>query len=149
MVGLPRKSFLILLGLVSLLLPFSLAAQESAAPPAQSAPPPESSSHHKPKKQSYSHANDFLVIGTVFGPKGYAFPGVELKIRRSSEKKYRWEDYTNSRGDFAIRVPQGTQYQMLVHTKGFADQTRDVDAKTGLGETRLVFRLEPVEGKKK
>lgn len=150
MVGLPRQSFPILVALVSLLLPFSLAAQQTPPPPAQSAPPPpESSSQQKSRKLKYSHANDFLVIGTVFGPKGYAFPGVELKIRRSSEKKYRWEDYTNSRGDFAIRVPQGTQYQLLVHSKGFADQTRDVDAKTGLGEARLVFQLEPAEGKKK
>jgi hypothetical protein len=73
---------------------------------------------------------------------------VQLRIRRSTEKKFRWDDSTNSRGEFAIRVPQGSQYEMVVHIKGFADQTRELDAKTGLGEARIVFRMEP-EGEKK
>ena len=109
--------------------------------------PPESSS--KAPKQKYSHANDFLIIGTVFDPKGYAFPGVELKIRRTNEKKYRWDSYSNSRGDFALRVPQGAAYEMVVHAKGFADQTRTLDAKTGVSEARIVFRMAPAEGGKK
>lgn len=71
-----------------------------------------------------------------------------MRIRRSTEKKFRWDDSTNSRGEFAIRVPQGSQYEMVVHMKGFADQTRVLDAKTGLGEARIVFRMEP-EGEKK
>ncbi|MGB6496558.1 MAG: carboxypeptidase-like regulatory domain-containing protein, partial [Candidatus Acidiferrum sp.] len=96
----------------------------------------------------YSHADDFLIIGTVFSPKGYAFPGVQLKIRRSTEKKFRWNDYTNSRGEFAVRVPQGSDYQLVMHVKGFEDQTRDLDAKSGIGEARLVFRMEPGGGKK-
>ena len=118
-------------------------------PPTETTPPavaPSSSS--KPQKQKYSHANDFLVIGTIFDPKGYAFPGVELKIRRSTEKKYRWDSFTNSRGDFAVRVPQGSAYEMIVHIKGFADQTRALDAKTGVSEARIVFRMEPAGGEK-
>ncbi|MGB2621829.1 MAG: hypothetical protein WAN25_05755, partial [Candidatus Acidiferrum sp.] len=52
---------------------FSL-QQETPPPPQapQAAPTPESSSSEKPKKQKYSHANDFLILGTVFDPKGYA-----------------------------------------------------------------------------
>lgn len=121
---------------------------QDPAPPPPSATPESSSSSKSPKSQRYSHVNDFLITGTVFDPKGYAFPGVQLKIRRSSEKKFRWTDYTNSRGDFAVRVPQGKDYQVLMHIKGFADQIREVDAKSGLGETRLVFRMEPGGGKK-
>ena len=129
---------------------FSLLQEPVPPPPApQAAPPAESSSSEKPKKHKYSHADDFLIIGTVFDPKGYAFPGVQLKIRRSAEKKFRWDDYTNSRGDFAVRVPKGTEYEMLVHIKGFADQTRAVDAKSGLTEARIVFRMEPGGGKNK
>jgi len=145
----------ILVGIVTVFLgcvsAFSLAQEPPAAtPPApQAAPTPESSSSEKPKKQKYSHANDFLIFGTVFDPKGYAFPGAQLKIRRSNEKKFRWDDYTNSRGDFAFRVPQGSQYEMVVHAKGFADQTRDLDGKTGVSEARLVIRMEPGGGKKK
>jgi hypothetical protein len=105
----------------------------------------QSSSSSKSGKQKYSHANDFLIRGTVFTDKALSFPGVHLQIRRSGEKKFRWEDQTNSRGEFAIRVPQGTQYEMVVRAKGFADQTRTLDARTGSGENNLVFRLEPAK----
>ena len=52
-------------------------------------------------------------------------------------------------GDFAVRVPQGSDYEMVVHVKGFADQTRALDAKTGVSEARIVFRMEPDVGGKK
>src|SRR5579859_3256357 len=119
--------WIVLAGMTTLLscaVPGYCRAQEPAPTAPQAASPAQSSSSAKAKKPKYSHANDFLVSGTVFDPKGYAFPGVQLKIRRSTEKKFRWDDYTNSRGEFAIRVPQGSQYEMVVHMKGFADQTR-------------------------
>jgi hypothetical protein len=130
-------------------IPAFAVAQEPAPPAPQAAPAAPAAAPEKPKKEKYSHANDFLIIGTIFDPKGYAFPDVELKIRRSGEKKFRWDEYTNSRGEFAVRVPQGSVYEMVVHVKKFADQTREVDAKTGLGEARMVFRMEPGGGKKK
>jgi hypothetical protein len=120
-------------------------AQEPA-PPAPPAPPP---APEKPQKQKYSHADNFLIIGTIFDPKGYAFPGVELRIKRGNEKKYRWDSYTNSRGEFAVRVPQGADYEMVIHAKGFVDQTRALDAKTGVSEARIVFRMESAGGQKK
>ena len=104
---------------------------------------PQSSSSAGTGKQKYSHANDFLIRGTVFNQKALAFPDVQLRIRRTGEKKFRWEDRTNSRGEFAIRVPQGTQYEMVVHFKGFGDQTRTIDARNGSGENNVVFRMEP------
>src|SRR5207302_11215271 len=106
---------------------------------------PQSSSSSKGGKQKYSHANDFLIRGTVFTEKALSFPGVQLRIRRSGEKKFRWEDRTNSRGEFAIRVPQGTQYEMVVHANGFGDQARTIDARTGSGENNVVFRMEPAK----
>ena len=124
-------------------------AQEPAPPTPQAPPSSESSTLEKSKKQKYSHTNDFLIIGTVFDPKGYAFPGVELRIRRSNEKKYRWDSYTNSRGEFAVRVPQGADYEMVIRAKGFADQTRALDAKTGVSEARIVFHMESAGGEKK
>lgn len=127
--------------------PVIVIAQEPPQPP-----PPESSSTDPASgktKQKYSHANDFLIIGTVFDAKGYAFPGVELKVRRSSEKKFRWDSYTNSRGEFAMRVPQGSDYEMIVHYKGAPDQTRTLSAKTGLSEARIVFRMEIGKDEKK
>jgi hypothetical protein len=102
----------------------------------------------KPAKKKYSHANDFLIRGTVFTDKALSFPGVQLRIRRAGEKKFRWESYTDSRGEFAVRVPQGSDYEMVVRAKGFREQTRTIDAKTGGNEERMVFRMQPTAGGK-
>ncbi len=142
----------VVVGTASLLIWFApalLRAQDPAPPPPQAPPPSQAPAPEKPKKQKYSHADDFLIIGTIFDPRGYAFPGVELRIRRSTEKKYRWDSYTNSRGEFAVRVPQGSDYEMVIHAKGFTDQTRALDAKTGVSEARIVFRMESAGGEKK
>jgi hypothetical protein len=132
-------------------LPKCLLAQQppQPTPPAQAAPPETQPPVEKPQSKKYSHADDFLIIGTVFTDQGYAFPGVELRVRRAKEKKFRWDSYTNSRGEFAIRVPQGTDYEMLVHVKGFVDQTKTLDAKSGINEDRMVFRMEPGKDVKK
>src|SRR5262249_39973056 len=80
-----------------------------------------SSSKSKP---NYSHANDFVVRGTVFNEKALSVPGAQLRIRRANDKKFRWETRTNSRGEFAVRVPQGSDYEIVAHVKGYIDQTR-------------------------
>lgn len=48
-----------------------------------------------------------LIFGTVWGPDDRALPGVEIKIRRSDQKKARWELRSNARGEFEIAVPAG------------------------------------------
>jgi hypothetical protein len=149
-----RARWVAVLGMAAFLAPVGSAfflAQEPAppAPPAPSVPQTSPASPEKSGKQKYSHANDFLIEGTVFNDKGISFAGVQLRVRRSGEKKFRWESATASRGDFAIRVPQGAEYEMVVHAKGFADQTRTVDAKTGGNEERMVFRMEQAAGGKK
>ena len=126
----------------------SLSAQDPP-PAAQTQTAPQGSSSSKGSKQKRSHATDFLIRGTVFDDKAFAFPGVQLRIRRSGDKKFRWQDYTNSRGEFAIRVPQGSQYEMVVRTKGFAEQGKSIDATSGISDTNVVFRMEPVKGGKK
>lgn len=133
---------------------FRAAAQEPPQPPppppdAPSAPSSTGSSSSKSPNKKYGHADDFLILGTVFTDKGYAFPGIEIRVRRASEKKFHWETYANSRGEFAVRVPKGTDYEMLVRAKGFLDQTKPLDAKSGLSEARLVFRMEPGKENKK
>ena len=127
----------------ALLAPFAV----FPTPVSQSAlaSPPQSSSSSKSGKQKYSHANDFLIRGTVFTDKALSFPGVQLRIRRAGEKKFRWNDQTNSRGEFAIRVPQGAQYEIVVRAKNFAEQIRTIDARTGSGENNVVFRMEPAK----
>ncbi len=126
-----------------------VAMQEPNAPPSATPARNSAAKVDKPAKKKHSHANDFLIRGTVFNDKALSFPGVELRIRPAGQKKYRWETYTNSRGEFAVRVPQGSDYEMLVHAKGFSDQTRTIDAKNGGNEETVVFRLEPAVGGKK
>jgi hypothetical protein len=126
------------------------AAEQEAAPPASAPASQDSTSKAgKPGKKKYSHANDFLIRGTVFNEKSLSFPGVELRFRREGQKKYEWETYTTSRGEFAARVPQGSNYEILVHVKGFADQTRTIHAKNAENEESVVFRMEPIAGGKK
>ena len=36
-----------------------------------------------------------------------------LRLRKDGEKKYKWETSTNSRGEFAVRVPQGSNYENM------------------------------------
>ena len=133
----------------ALLIPFAAWPGQSQETAPASPPQSSSSSSSKDKNQRYSHANDFLIRGTVFTEKALAFPDVQLRIRRSGEKKFRWEDRTNSRGEFAIRVPQGIQYEMEAHAKNFADQIRTIDARNGAGENNVVFRMEPAKKGKK
>src|SRR2546423_12823667 len=110
--------------------------QEAVPRPPSSATTPQAPAvtPGKPAKKKYSHANDFLIRGTVFTDKALSFPGVQLRIRRAGEKKFRWESYTNSRGEFAVRVPPGSNYEMVIHAKGFAEQIRTVDPKAGENE---------------
>jgi hypothetical protein len=123
----------------------ALAGQEPAASPASGSPPMESSSSSKNK---HSHANELLLRGTVFNERGLAMREVKLRIRRANEKKSRWETYTNSRGEFAIRVPPGSDYEMQAESKGFEKQTRAISAKDSSGGEKIIFHLEPAKGGK-
>ena len=48
-----------------------------------------------------------LIFGTVYDPDGHPLYGVKVKIRRSTEKKAKWELYSDHQGEFAQRVPAG------------------------------------------
>jgi Carboxypeptidase regulatory-like domain len=109
---------------------------EAPAPPA--APSQDSSSTNKHK----SKIPPFLILGTVFNERALAFPGVQVKIRRKGEKKFRYEMYTNSRGEFAIRVPDGIEYEVVVRQKNYQDQSQIVAANMADVQKRLTFKLE-------
>lgn len=64
----------------------------------------------KASPQSTPDAKDYaLIFGTVWGPDSRPVAGVPVKIRRASEKKFRWEQVSNRTGEFAQRVPVGSQ----------------------------------------
>ena len=136
--------------LVALFYLSSAAAQQPAQPAAPVAPvqpsvPPAEAPRANPASSSSNKKPlpGFLILGTVFNEKALAFPGVQVRVRRKEEKKFRWETYTNSRGEFAVRVPEGPEYEVFVHVKHFKDESRSVKANSGGVQDRLSIRLEP------
>ena len=120
----------------------ALAAQEPATAPGSGTTTTESSSASKSKR---THADELLLRGTVFNERGLAMREVKLRIRRANEKKSHWETHTNSRGEFAIRVPPGSDYEMQAASKGFETQTRAISAKDSSGDEKIIFHLKPAE----
>jgi hypothetical protein len=95
-----------------------------------------------PQGSSKSHALDFIIFTTVFTEQGFALPGARVRVRRTDEKKFRWEAASDRRGELAIRVPQDSEYEMTVEARGYKIQTRKVDAKEG-NRADLTIRMEP------
>jgi len=55
------------------------------------------------------HKEYALIFGTVWSADNKPAYGVPVKIRRAQDKKARWELMSDHRGEFAQRVPPGTQ----------------------------------------
>ena len=106
-----------------------------------------SSAAGEPQRDKGSHQDDFVVFGTVFTEKGFALPGAEVRVRRAGGRKTRWEARSDRRGEFAVRVPRGAEYEMTVTAAGYQEQARKINARTGNRED-LVFRLPPASGGK-
>ena len=53
--------------------------------------------------------------------------------------------YTNSRGEFAIRVPDGIEYEVVVRQKNYRDQSQVVVANVVDVQKRLTFKLENIK----
>ena len=71
-----------------------------------------------------------LIFGTLWSPTNHPVYGVRMKLRLADQKKFRWEAFSDHRGEFAFRVPAGKADYILVpdvkHAKG-----------TPLPETRI------------
>ena len=68
----------------------------------------------KPKKE-YA-----LIVGTVWGPDDRPVYGVKVTIRRTQDKKAKWELYSDHHGEFAQRLPPGkTDYVVTADLKDF------------------------------
>ena len=90
----------------------------------------------------------FLIIGTVFNEHALSFPGATVRIRCAEDQKYRWEATTNSRGEFAVRVPEGHAYELLVRAKNYVEQNVQVRTDQGDIQQRLSVRLQPEKSQK-
>jgi hypothetical protein len=94
-----------------------------------------------PQSSSKSHAHDFIIFTTVFTEQGFALPNARVRVRRTDEKKFRWEAVSDRRGELAVRVPQDSEYEMTVDARGYKLQTRKVDANEG-NRADLTIRME-------
>ncbi len=133
------KTILLSLLLSPILFQHVINAQQPGPPPGQ--PPTPAPSAQSPAPHNKRAIPGFLILGTVFNQNSLAFPAVTVRVRKKGEKKYRWNTSTNSRGEFAFRVPEGNDYEVLVHARDFQDQIQPV--KTDIGDTqqRLSIRL--------
>jgi len=93
------------------------------------------------QKSSGSHAHDFVIFATVFTGRGFALPGARARLRRETEKKFRWEAMSDHQGELAFRVPPGADYELTIEARGFQTQTRKVDTRQG-NRTDLTIRME-------
>lgn len=94
------------------------------------------------QNSSSSHAHDFVIFATVFSGQGFALPGARARVRRSEEKKFRWETISDHQGELAFRVPPGAEYELTIEARGFKTQSRKVDARQE-NRADLTIRMEP------
>jgi hypothetical protein len=78
------------------LLSVSVAAVLAASPPQSS-------------KSADARKDYALIYGTVWGADNHPLTGVSITIRRAADKKPKWELVSDKSGEFAQRVPAGTQ----------------------------------------
>lgn len=90
--------------------------------------------------------NSFAVIaGTVFRHNGFSLPGAEVLAALPAEgrKKQEWKGFTDTRGEFAIRVPAGpASYTLSIKANGYQPQEKTVDV-AGEERVEFTFRMEP------
>jgi Carboxypeptidase regulatory-like domain len=93
------------------------------------------------------------IRGAVFDENGFSLGGVKLKLQRVATedeekqgkriKSFSSEYVTNSRGEFAFRVPsESARYRVVAERSGYKSQTKVVDVTEGEA-VPLAFSLEP------
>jgi hypothetical protein len=146
---------LVLLSLLTVYLPGSAVRPQEPSQPGPPAPAsnqePEAVPSGTPEAKGIPTRTipGFLIVGTVFNEKALSFPGIEVRVQQKDEKKHHWQTYTNSRGEFAVRVPEGHQYEVSVRAKKYKEVVQEVSSRNGDNQQRLSIKLEPVAKAKK
>lgn len=90
------------------------------------------------KNKDDSHA---LLMGSVFTADGLSLPGIRVSVKRKDDKKPRWRAVSDRRGEFALRLPAGTEtYEVTTESKAFESQTKTVEFR-GSERVDVFFRL--------
>ena len=94
-----------------------------------------------PQEKKKSREGTALLYGTVFTEEGFALRGAAVRVRRKDAKKPKWKTATNSRGEFAVRLPRASgDYEVTVAAKGYENATREFTV-TLEEEFNFYFRL--------
>ncbi len=72
-------------------------------------PDPAARAQSSTSSQQAARKDYALIYGTVWGPGDHPVAGVPISIRRASDKKAKWQQVSDRSGEFAQRVPVGSQ----------------------------------------
>lgn len=98
----------------------------------------------KEKEKAYA-----LLSGSIHSSEGFAIPGVPVSVRREADRKPGWRAVSDSRGEFAIRLPaEAATYEVATESKEHENQTKRITVAGTDKETVVVlFRLARKGGK--
>ncbi len=96
------------------------------------------------KKLAQAEDEYSVVAGTVFREPGFALGGAEVKLVPEGETKAKKQSFvTNSRGEFAFRVPaSGGRFRLSASAKGFRSEEKTVTVTPG-ERVEVTFNLNP------
>ena len=61
-----------------------------------------------------------IIFGTVWDPDNHPVYGLRVQLRRSGDKKARWEAYSDHNGEFSFHVPAGkADYEITGDLKSY------------------------------
>lgn len=101
---------------VALALLCSVCAVVRAAPQ-EAAAKPHSAANSATSSKIAPYA---LIFGTVWDSQSHPVYGIHVQLRRSGERKIRWDAYSDHHGEFAFRVPTGkVDYELLADPKSY------------------------------
>jgi hypothetical protein len=101
-----------------------------------------------PANQRKPSPNDCIFYATVFTNEGRLLVGAEIHVRPTGKKRPDLEAWSDRRGEFAVRVPPGIDYDIEVKADGFITQVRKANAQTGKQDMVFHMELQPPKKQK-
>jgi hypothetical protein len=84
--------------------------------------------------------DDCIFYATVFTNEGRLLVGAEIHVHPTGKKRPDYEAWSDRRGEFAVRVPHGGDYDIQIKADKFVTQIRTAHADTG--QQSMVFHME-------
>jgi hypothetical protein len=93
-----------------------------------------------PAFQRKPSPDDCIFYATVFTNEGRLLVGAEIHAHPTGKKRPDYVAWSDRRGEFAVRVPHGGDYDIQVKADKFITQVRTAHAETG--QQNMVFHME-------